>query len=469
MKKMLLLVITLLCYTHNQAQTTFAAIQNIDPDTGDEPYEIAHGDLDNDGLTDLVMATYNYSSGIPVQDYIKWYKNDGNGSFSIQATVSSTIEWVDGLAVADLDGQHGDDIIVTSVSQNKLVCFFSDGLGGFGTEVVIDNALIGPGQVVTGDMNNDGHMDIVSVSYDDNKTVWYSNDGSGNFTMEADIENGSTDGPYYLDVVDFDSDGDLDVAVGFFDTRAIEIYYNQFIENGSTTVSWIKDAVSVTSGGAYLFAIGFADINNDGNQDVVKLDFSGGTVEWFAKIKDGASTPGMICDNTIISNPGAFFVADLDNDTFNDVIVSDGGVADDALIWFKGAGNAAPSTTPDLIVNNSYQMFDITVADFDGDGDNDIATIGNSSDTVDWFENELITLHSPAPSLDNIMLYPNPVTTILYLEGLQESADITVYNVIGQPVLNTTTTNRIDVSALNNGFYVLKINNQNLTYKFLKQ
>ncbi len=73
------------------AQTTFAPLANIDPTTGDDPYEIESGDLDGDGIIDLVMATYHRVGSL---DFIKWYKNDGLGNFTIQPTISSTITWI---------------------------------------------------------------------------------------------------------------------------------------------------------------------------------------------------------------------------------------------------------------------------------------------------------------------------------------------------------------------------------------
>ncbi len=361
MKQILLTCIIALCLSITANAQNFS-IQNIDPNTGEEPYEIASGDLDGDGDMDIVMATYNYNGGTPVQDYIKWYSNDGSGTFTIETTVSSTIRYVDGLIIADIDGQFGDDIIATSVNQNKLVYFLSDGSGGFGSEISVDSAIGGPGNVVAGDINNDGNIDLVSVSYNNNRTQWYSGDGAGNFVAETDIENGSSDGPYYVDIADFDGDTDLDIVVGFFNSQSIEIYYNQYIESGTMTVSWIKDTVSVDSGGTYLFVVTVGDVNNDGNINVVSVDFSAGEVNYFDKIKNGTSTKNTICDNTIINNPGSVFIADLDNDMLNDVIVTDGGAADDAMIWFKGVSNATPSATPTLVINNNFQMFDITVA-----------------------------------------------------------------------------------------------------------
>jgi len=113
MKKTLLFLVSVFCITFIvNAQTNFASIQNIDSNTGNEPYRITSGDLDGDGIVDLVMGTYDVNG---TMDFIKWYKNDGNGNFSETATsqVSSGVQFIDGLVIADIDGLHGNDIIAT--------------------------------------------------------------------------------------------------------------------------------------------------------------------------------------------------------------------------------------------------------------------------------------------------------------------------------------------------------------------
>ncbi len=472
MKKTLLTAFIFVCASNISFAQPFAPLQIIDPNTGQEPYEIASGDLDGDGDMDIVMATYFFNGGVSTQDYIKWYQNDGMGNFTIMPTVSSTIRWVDGLTVADIDGQFGLDIIATSVNQDKLVYFLSDGAGGFGSEIAVDSALSGPGEVVAGDINNDGNIDLITMSYNDNKTVWYAGDGAGNFNTAQIIESGTTNGPYYVDVADFDGDTDLDVVVGFFNSQSVEIFYNQFIESGTSSVSWIKDAVTVNSGNIYLFGVGFADVNNDGIMDVYKTDLNSGDVAWYNKTKNGASIQTIISNETIIDRPAKAYVVDIDNDTFNDVIVTDGGSKDDAIIYFKGAFNASPSTNPTFIADNNHQLLDITVEDFDADGDMDIAAIGKFSDTVEWFENQLIVLGITSNTFDKVLIYPNPTKNQLYFKGLNNmNSVVTVFDVLGNRVISASLNfeKSLDVSQLKSGSYFLKFDNNNSIFKFIKQ
>jgi len=450
----------------------FATLQSIDPSTGNEPYELVAGDLDGDGDQDLVMGTYDYNGGTPAQDYIKWYKNDGAGNFTVEATISSTIFWVDGLTVANIDGQFGDDIIATSISQNKLVYFLSDGAGGFSEEVIVDDALSGPGSVVAGDINADGNIDLATVSYSDNRTVWYSGDGAGNFVLETPIDDATTDGPNYLDIADFDGDSDLDIVVGFFNTQSLEIFYNQYIESGSTSVSWIKDTVTVDSGGNYLLEVMFADVNNDGALDVLKVDNTNGEVAWYNKIKNGASTKTLVQDTSIISRPGAVEVVDLDGDGFNEVIVTDSGSNDDAIVYFQGVNNASPSETPTVVTDNNYQIFSIAVADFDGDSDLDIASLGNNADRLDWYANERIVLSTNNHSVQKLSVSPNPTSNVLNFKGLtSDNQTVQVYDVVGKLVLtsNLSSNGSLDVSNLSNGFYTLLIGDEQHTLKFIKK
>ena len=471
MKKTLLsLFIGASLYSLSYAQP-FASTQVIDPNTGNEPYEIASGDLDDDGDIDLVMATYDATTGSPNQDYIKWYSNDGNGNFTIETTVSSSIQWVDGLTVVDIDGQFGLDIVATSVNQNKIVYYLSDGAGGFGAETPIDSALAGPGEVVSGDINQDGNMDLITMSFNNNTTVWYAGDGNGNFSTANTIESGTSNGPYYVDIADFDGDTDLDVVVGFFNSQSVEIFYNQYIESGSTTVSWVKDTVTVDSSSSYLFGVGFGDVNNDGAMDVYKVDFTSGEVAWYDKTVNGASVEQIIQDDSIITNPARAYVVDLDNDTFNDVIVTDGSTPDDAIIYFEGANNAAPNTSPTLIANNNFIMYDIAVEDFDMDGDMDIAAIGNTNDSVFWLENLLINLGIDDQITSAIRFYPNPTNDIINFSGMTRDLNISINDMLGKQVLFTSVSmnETLDVSNLEKGMYFLNFEGSNIPVKFIKK
>jgi len=67
--------------------------------------------------------------------------------------------------------------------------------------------------------------------------------------------------------------------------------------------------------------------------------------------------------------------------------------------------------------------------------------------------------------ISNLSVYPNPAKNTLTIDGDYTSA--TIYNVFGKLVLTTDYQETIDVSALSNGIYFIKVDNT--TIKFIKQ
>lgn len=71
--------------------------------------------------------------------------------------------------------------------------------------------------------------------------------------------------------------------------------------------------------------------------------------------------------------------------------------------------------------------------------------------------------------MDNLLLYPNPVTNELNVIGLANDTNkFEIFNVSGSVVLNGDFLDRIRLDNLNTGTYHIKINNQN-TFLFVKQ
>ena len=81
----------------------------------------------------------------------------------------------------------------------------------------------------------------------------------------------------------------------------------------------------------------------------------------------------------------------------------------------------------------------------------------------------------PALSIDdqkltNISIYPNPLKDKLFIQGLSEVSEISIYDVLGKLVLAKTTSSEIEVSNLKKGIYTIKIvtEQKETVQKFIK-
>lgn len=103
------------------------------------------------------------------------------------------------------------------------------------------------------------------------------------------------------------------------------------------------------------------------------------------------------------------------------------------------------------------------------------ATNGFGSD--DEIKTDYITIDNDASisqvKKDNLLVYPQPAKAELFVKGDFKSANYTIYNTLGQPVLKGSFNNqKIDITKLTTGVYSLVItdnDNQSFQTKFVKQ
>jgi len=91
-------------------------------------------------------------------------------------------------------------------------------------------------------------------------------------------------------------------------------------------------------------------------------------------------------------------------------------------------------------------------------------------DDITWDSELAVKEHTAA----SIRFYPNPVTDVLTLSAAQELSAVSIYNLLGQKVLETApgaTHAQIDMTALPTGSYMVKAisNNQTSTIKVIKK
>lgn len=185
----------------------------------------ASGDLDGDGDVDLYLVTEE--GGV-------FYRNNGDGTFSRMKNVLGIVGWILGTlapTLADLDGDEDLDVLF----YNSL--FRNDGDWDFERQRLEPLGIAHSGdRFAVGDVDNDGDLDVYAAGVGTHDYV-YLNNGDGTFsdiTPAAGVDHESR--LPYVDMVDYDGDGDLDLFVCTqYPRRRILLYRN----NGNAN-HWLR-------------------------------------------------------------------------------------------------------------------------------------------------------------------------------------------------------------------------------------
>jgi hypothetical protein len=468
MKRTLLALIVITSITIN-AQTTFTLNQTVSLAGTADPYAIATGDLDGDGDDDILYASSGNGS-------FSWLENDDTGNFGSPIAIGAGgYYYPNSVAIADIDGINGNDIIVSA--SDKVLWFANDGSGNFGTEnLVASFPSFGASFVVVKDIDGNGTLDIAVSDYYSHELVWISNSGADpHFNGTKNTIASSFTNVAAFDIADIDGDTDVDAVVsnaigvnpGGNDSK-IEVYYND--GSGAFTVDTNPVANNTKD---YMWSVFIADVDNDSDMDILSSDLYG-NASWYnrTQVSPGTATYSETILTTTIANPATISFQDLDNDALKDIVLSTGasGAGND-LVWFKnnGAGSFASEDVISIVQN---QPFTIAFGDFDNDADLDIASAAYFDDNINIFDNQLINLSVNDITFKKFNIFPNPTKNILNFKvPFAESFKVSVYDILGKKVLSSTlqNSNTLDVSKLNNGIYILKFDDYNTNLKFVKQ
>ncbi|MBA3916659.1 MAG: VCBS repeat-containing protein, partial [Acidobacteriales bacterium] len=182
-----------------------------------------------------------------------------NGSFRTPK-IFSTGEFPNTVALADVDGDGWTDM-VTPNFYNSISVLRGNGRGNFKPHVEYLTG-VDPITLTIADINNDGAPDVVAGLFTGHGISTLLNDGLGAFPSH--VETYTAQRVVSVAVGDLNKDGFLDVATA--NTNEKENSFSVLLGNGDGTFA--IQQTSFRSSGA---EVAIADVNHDGNLDVVLL------------------------------------------------------------------------------------------------------------------------------------------------------------------------------------------------------
>lgn len=319
-------------------------------------YNLAHADVDNDGLPDLVMAVH----GTPpdevrkreltpalLRDYwrgrVVIARNLGKGRFQKMAEFDCDSQ-ATGVRFADLDGDGRLDVLYTArgsgykgdLALGKLMLRQGRGDWKYGPALEFE-AGRSAYNVQTADLNNDGFLDILVPNEHANTVSYFMNPGKEIFQKpQAVARRRVTVGQLHVgepsahvnDVRagDFNGDGKLDLVTANLGSSTISVFL------GDGDGSFRKD--TVLDGGKNCAFLAVGDLDGDGALDFVVTHWTEDFLSVFLNKGDGAFFPRKDY-RTALGNYGVT-LSDLDGDGKVDIVTAN--YRHRSISVLKGAG-----------------------------------------------------------------------------------------------------------------------------------
>lgn len=318
--------------------------------SGNAPYGMTAGDVNGDGIIDLVSANTNSHT-------ISVLIGNGNGTFYAAVTMASGGNGPLSVQIGDYNGDGISDISSANSAGNSVSILTGRGNGTFNTAVTYTVGSTSLGSLTTGDFNSDGVQDLLVT--DDGGSSIKILIGNGNGTFKAALSVASGDGPTVARVGDFNGDGVLDIASGDTSANTVSI----IIGKGDGTFN-SPIAYNGTSDG--IVDLRVADFNGDGLLDVVNADAVGTTVSVFLGNGNGTlRAPRTYSTGGFTEGVN---IGDFNSDGNIDLVTTIG--ASVGILIGNGDGTFKARTSYSIAGGSNSE---VVVADFNGDGVMDVA------------------------------------------------------------------------------------------------
>jgi hypothetical protein len=341
--------------------------------------DAAAGDADGDGDLDIALAM-EFEPNVLLL-------NDGGGRFSdVSSRLPRAIHDSEDVAFADFDADGDLDLVLVSEDDHTDELYLNDGDGRFSdASARLPTDDVSNAHAVL-DLDGDGLPDLLTGNIGVDRVLI--SDGAAGFRDEtaARWPQSGRSRTQDIELADIDGDGDLDVLLG--NEGQNELFINQSGRLIDETLARLPRREDETR------EIRAVDVDADGDSDLVVANVTfimGVPARDYLLINDGSGVFAMAEPDRLPEDTRNNFtvqVADLDADGDPDLmapstVLAPDGAGDYLVLLNDGDGGftaaARGTVLPPTATGNG---FDIEVADFDGDGRDELLLCNRASGSV---------------------------------------------------------------------------------------
>ena len=412
---------------------------------GANPYSITTGDFNKDGNADLATANVRGNT-------VSIRLGNGSGGF-IAATDVAVGTNPYSITTGDFNSDGNTDLATANWKDNTVSIRLGNGSGGF--TGITDDITVGavPYSITTADFNGDGKVDLATANGGDNTIGTISvlsGNGNGDFTGITTIVVGP--GPHSIITADFNGDGKADLATANVSSNTYGVNGNTVsirLNNGSDGFTAAADLVvgdspvSITTG----------NFNGDGNTDLATANGGNNTISVRLGNGSGGFTTAADLEVTPYS-PRSITTGDFNGDGNMDLAAAAGYNISAWLGNGSGSGSGSGSFTAitDITLMSFFNLNSITTADFNHDGNADLAAVASGDGDKIFALNASGTLRAVLTIADAA---PQPVNHV-------PTGDVTITGNTVKGQILTAHNNLADADGLGAISYQWQANNVNI-------
>ncbi|MHC4880502.1 MAG: FG-GAP-like repeat-containing protein, partial [Planctomycetota bacterium] len=271
----------------------------------------------------------------------------------------------------DVDGQFGEDLIVTDEFNARLMVYLRQANGSFGAPA-IHNVGAGPVKVVAEHLDNDSNVDLVVVNETAGSVSVLRGAGLGGFNSAVTYAVGSA--PVDVALADVGGDGQLDVLVANVGSDNFSVLINDGMGGFGTAMN------TGTGVGTQPAGVAAAFIDGDAIIDVVIAAEGTDQLLVFPGLGGGSFGPGASISLGTGAAPSSVLATDLDGDEVIDLVTTDEGLGRISVL-LGDSGNIGQFLSP---VTYSVLPFPhpLIEGDFNGDALLDLAVVHDDNDQI---------------------------------------------------------------------------------------
>jgi hypothetical protein len=364
-------------------QTSTSSSKNIVPPstaikiTIKSPGCVEVSDLNNDQLPDLIVTSDEDS-------IVTILLGRGNAAFTaVEGSPFASGHYTNDIAVADFNKDNNIDLAFANHERKYLTVLLGNGKGNFtpapGSPFAVEVIPHTHG-IAAADFNHDGRPDLVTDSWGNNQVAVLFGDSNSGFKTPGTFFKAGKHPYQRLRAADMNNDGNADIVTTNLDAA------NATLLLGDGKGNFTEAAGSPFPCGDSPFGLAIGDVNADGKPDLAIINSPASTAEHTGKngmtvlLNDGAGKFTTMKGAPFEAGkiPNRIAIGDVNADGVNDIVTSDN-ASDEIYVFIMGKNGSLVKSFP---VKAGNHPKGIAIADLNGDKRNDIVVCNTADNNI---------------------------------------------------------------------------------------